>query len=85
MSTANHLTIRDYFDQVFTGKQRNRKVFPLSPESANASGTGIFHRILTSRQVQGVGNANVKPTGLTIVDYLANPLGVKGRYRRTPE
>jgi soluble lytic murein transglycosylase-like protein len=85
MSTADHLTIRDYFDQVFTGKQRTRKVFPLSPQRANASGTGIFHRILTSRQIQGIGNANVKPTGLTIVDYLANPLGVKGRYQRTPE
>ena len=85
MSTANHLTIRDYFDQVFTGKQRTRKVFPLSPERANASGTGMFHRLLASRQMQGVGKANVKSTGLTIVESLANPLGVKGRYQRSPE
>jgi len=85
MSTANHLTIRDYFDHVFTGKQGTRKVFPFSPQRANASGTGMFHRILAARRMQGVGNANVKSTGLTIVDYLANPLGVKSRYQRSPE
>jgi soluble lytic murein transglycosylase-like protein len=85
MSTANHLTIRDYFDQVFTGKQRTIKVFSLSPERANTSGTGMFQRMLASRQMQGVGNASVKSTGMTIVDYLANPLGVKGRYQRSPE
>jgi len=85
MSTANHLTIRDYFDQVFTGKQRTMKVFSLSPQRANASGSGMFHRLLASRQMQGVENANVKATGLTIVDYLANPLGVKSRYQRSPE
>jgi hypothetical protein len=85
MSTVNHLTIRDYFDQVFTGKQRTRKVFSLSPQSANASGTGMFHRMLASRQMQGVGKANVKSTGLTIVDYLANPIGVKARYQRSAE
>jgi soluble lytic murein transglycosylase-like protein len=85
MSTGNHLTIRDYFDQVFTGKQRTRKVFSLSPQSANASGTGMFHRMLAARRMQGVGKANVKSTGLTIVDYLANPLGVIGRYQRSAE
>ncbi len=85
MPTVNHLTIRDYFDQVFTGKQRTRKVFSFSPQSANASGTGMFHRMLASRRMQGVGKTNVKSSGLTIVDYLANPLGVKGRYQRSAE
>ena len=85
MLTANHLTIRDYFDQVFTGKQRTRKVFPLTPERTNASGTGMFHRLLATRQMLGVENANAKSTGLTIVDYLANPLSVKGRYQRSSE
>jgi hypothetical protein len=85
MSTANHLTIRDYFDQVFTGKQRTMKVFSLSPGRTNASGTGMFQRLLASRQMQGVENANVKSTGLTIVDYLANPLVLKGRYQHSPE
>ena len=85
MSTANHLTIRDYFDQVFTGKQSTRKIFPPSPGRESASGTGMFHRMLASRQMQGVGNTSVKSTGLTIADYLANPLGVRGRYQRPPE
>ena len=85
MSTANHLTIRDYFDQVFTGKQSTRKIFPPCPGRESASGTGMFHRMLASRQIQGVGNASVKSTGLTIADYLANPLGVRGRYQRPPE
>ena len=85
MSTANHLTIRDYFDQVFTGKQRTMKDFSLSPGRTNVSGTGIFHRLLASRQMQGVENATVKSTGLTIVDYLANPLGLKCRYQHSPE
>jgi hypothetical protein len=71
MSTANHLTIRDYFDQVLIGKQRDRKVFSLSSERTNATETGMFHRLLASRQMLGVENANVKSTGLTIVDYLA--------------
>ena len=85
MATENHLTIRDYFDRVFTGKQRTRKVIPPSQGSEGASGTGLFYRMLASRQIQGVRNAGAKSTGLTIVDYLANPLGVKGRYQRFPE
>jgi hypothetical protein len=85
MSSENHLTIRDYFDQVFTGKQRIGKVFPHSPERADASGIGMFHRILTPHQMQGVGNTNLKSTGLTVVDYLANPLGVNSRHQRSPE
>lgn len=85
MATENHLTIRDYFDRVFTGKKRPGKAFSHTPERANASRGGMFHRILTSRQMQGVRNANVKSSGLTIVDYLAHPIGVKGRYRRSPE
>ena len=85
MATTNHLTIRDYFDQVFTGKQRTGKVLSPSPGRANASATGVFHRMLASRQMRGFGNGKVKSSGLTIVDYMANPLGVKGRYQRSPE
>ena len=85
MSTGDHLTIRDYFDQVFVGKQRTRKVYSRSPQSATGSGTTTFHRMLASRQMQGGRHAKVKSTGLTIVDYLANPLRVKSRYQRSPE
>jgi hypothetical protein len=85
MSTGDHLTIRDYFDKVFSVNQRNRKNFSLSPQRANGSGAGMFQRILSSRQMQGVGHAGVKSTGLTILDYLANPFGVSGRYQRSPD
>jgi soluble lytic murein transglycosylase-like protein len=85
MSTGDHLTIRDYFDQVFVGKQRTRKIYSRSPQHANGSATTTFHRMLASRQMQGLRHANVKSTGLTIQDYLANPLRVKGPYQRSPE
>ena len=85
MSTGDHLTIRDYFDQVFVRKQKTRKVYSRTPRNATGSGTTTFHRMLASRQMQGVRNAKVKSTGLTIVDYLANPLRVKSRYQRSPE
>jgi soluble lytic murein transglycosylase-like protein len=41
--------------------------------------------MLASHQMQGGRHVKVKSTGLTIVDYLANPLRVKSRYQRTPE
>jgi soluble lytic murein transglycosylase-like protein len=85
MESANHLTVRDYFDRVFSGKQRPAKAFYSAPGRANASGTGVFYRMLASRQLQGFGNAKVKFSGLTIVDYLANPLVAKGRYQPSPE
>ncbi len=85
MSTGDHLTIRDYFDQVFVGKQKTRKVYSRSRQSATGFGTTSFHRMLASHQIQGGRHAKVKSTGLTIVDYLANPLRVKSRYQRSPE
>jgi hypothetical protein len=85
MSTGDHLTIRDYFDQVFVGKQKTRRVYSRSPRNTTGSGTTTFHRMLASLQMQGGRHAKVKSTGLTIVDYLANPLRVKSRYQRSPE
>jgi soluble lytic murein transglycosylase-like protein len=41
--------------------------------------------MLAALQIQGGRHAKVKSTGLTIVDYLANPLRVKSRYQRSPE
>jgi soluble lytic murein transglycosylase-like protein len=82
MSTGDHLTIRDYFDRVYTGNQGARKVFPPSRGSETAPAAGLFCRVLASRQAPGIRNANLKSTGLTIADYLANPFGVmKGRYQ----
>jgi soluble lytic murein transglycosylase-like protein len=85
MSTGEHLTIRDYFDQVFVGKHRTRKIYSRSPQNTTESGTTTFHRMLASFQVQGVRHAKIKSTGLTIVDYLANPLRIGGRYQRSPK
>ena len=82
MSTGDHLTIRDYFDLVYTGKKRARKVFRPSAGTKVASGTGMFYRMLASRQMPGVRNTNVKSKGLTITDYLANPLHAHGQYQR---
>jgi len=82
MSTGDHLTIRDYFDRVFNGKQRTRKVFASSGGTKGASGTGMFYRMLASRQTPGVRNTSVKSKGLTIADYLANPLHARGQTQR---
>ena len=82
MSTGDHLTIRDYFDLVYTGKKRARKVFRPSAGTKVASGIGMFYRMLASRQMPGVRNTNVKSKGLTITDYLANPLHAHSRYQR---
>ena len=85
MSTGDHLTIRDYFDRVFAGKQRTRKIYSHSAQKANTSRTGTFRGMLASHQTQGVKNTNGKTNGLTIVDYLANPIRLIGRPQRPPE
>ena len=85
MSTGDHLTIRDYFDRVFAGKQKARKIYSRSPQQTNASRNGTFQGMLASFQTQGVKNANGKSTGLTIVDYLANPIRRIGKHPRPPE
>jgi soluble lytic murein transglycosylase-like protein len=85
MSTDQQLTIKDYFDRVFTGEQSVRKICYRSRQKVISSGTGIFQRMLASLQMQGVRDSNFRPTGLTIVDYLAKPLSVKGRAQCSPE
>ncbi len=82
MSTGDHLTIRDYFDQVFTGKKGTRKIYSTSTGTKAASGTGTFYRMLASRQMPGFRNTGVKSKGLTITDYLANPLHARGQTQR---
>ena len=85
MSTGDHLTIRDYFDRVFAGKQRARKIYSRSPQKTNASKPGTFQGMLASHQTQGVKNTNAKSTGLTIVDYLANPIRLIVKHPGPPE
>ena len=82
MSTGNHLTIRDYFDQVLVGGRAGRTIH--SSKSLNSDGSAEFHRILISNQKQNSITPHQKrTTGLTIVDYLANPVRVKCQYARS--
>lgn len=81
MTTGNHLTIRDYLDKIITGNQQIRKgSSPLSASEAS-SGTGMFHRMLISNQLEGDTNTSVKTSGLTLADYLANPLPARSQYQ----
>ncbi len=83
MSTGDHLTIRDYWDLVFTGNQKTRVVIPSSQKGNAAAGDGNFFRVLASRPTQRTVQSNTETTGLTIVDYLANPVSLKSRYPRS--
>jgi Transglycosylase SLT domain len=78
MGTGNHLTVRDYFDRVLFGNTAKREA--VSSVEADASGNGSFHRILTSYGNQRLDRDSLKPTGLTIVDYLKNPVRVKCQF-----
>ncbi|UCD77043.1 MAG: lytic transglycosylase domain-containing protein, partial [Desulfobacterales bacterium] len=78
MATQNHLTIRDYFDQALFGSTANRKT--LSATEADPSDTRSFQRILSSHGNQQFDRSNLKPTGLTVVDYLNNPVRVKCQF-----
>ncbi|MGD8290678.1 MAG: lytic transglycosylase domain-containing protein [Desulfobacterales bacterium] len=83
MSTGDHLTIRDYWDLVFKGNQKTRAIFPSSQKGKAATEDGNFFRILASRPTQRAVRSNAETTGLTIVDYLANPVSLKSRYPRS--
>jgi hypothetical protein len=78
MATENHLTVKDYFDQVLYGSAANRKAF--STAKVDAPGSGSFHRILTTYGNQRSDHDNLKPTGLTVVDYLNNPVRIKCQF-----
>jgi soluble lytic murein transglycosylase-like protein len=78
MTTANHLTIRDYFDQALVGSALNKNAF--SSQRADSPGSKTFHQLLTSRGNQRVRQTSSRPTGLTVVDYRNNPVRVACRY-----
>ncbi len=79
MTTVNHLTVRDYFDQVLFGSTANRKAFTTT--KAVASGTGSFHQLLTSYGSRQLNHNTNKPNGLTVADYLSNPVRVNCHYK----
>ena len=78
MSTGNHLTIRDYFDQVLLGRPTSRKA--TLPGEARLSGRRTFHQLLTSLGNQQSNYRGNKPTGWKAVDYLNNPIRVNCHY-----
>jgi len=78
MTTENHLTARDYFDQALVGRVLNQRAY--SSRRADKSGGGAFYQLLTSQEIQQPNQTNTKPSGLTVVDYLNNPVRVTCRY-----
>jgi len=80
MTTEGHLTVRDYFDQVIFGRTAKREAS--SPAQVNAPGSGSFQRILTLSGNRRLHENHPKPTptGLTVVDYLKNPVRVKCQF-----
>ena len=78
MTTGNHLTVRDYFDQALVGRILNKKAY--SSQRADTSGSKTFHQLLTSQGNEQLNQMNTKPNGLTVVDYLNNPVRVTCQY-----
>jgi soluble lytic murein transglycosylase-like protein len=79
MSTGNqHLTIRDYFDQVLLGRQSTRR--SVSRVRVHSSESTTFHRLLTSLGDRQANTGPHPPTGLNASDYLNNPVRVKCHY-----
>ena len=78
MTTGNHLTVRDYFDQVLVGRTLKNRAY--SSQSVGPSGNRTFHQLLTSQGNQQLNQSNTKSNGLTVVDYLKNPVRVTCRY-----
>jgi len=78
MTIGNHLTARDYFDQALVGRTLTNRAY--STQRADTSGSRTFHQLLTSRGNQPSNPTNTKASGLTVVDYLNNPVRVTCRY-----
>ena len=78
MATGNHLTVRDYFDQVLVGRSAYRT--GLSSSKTAGSDKQRFQHILQSLGNQRLNHHNLKPTGLTVVEYLNNPVRVKCQF-----
>ena len=82
MATGNHLTVRDYFDQVLVGRSARRN--DLSPHKLDGYCNRTFHQILAAHGNRRLDQNNLKPTGLTVVDYLKNPVRVKCQFNHQP-
>jgi soluble lytic murein transglycosylase-like protein len=72
MAVENHLTVRDYFDRALFGGKAGRP--------AGTAGTASFHGLLSSFGDERREQDSASPTGLTVVDYLKNPVNAKCRF-----
>ncbi|CAB1079293.1 Putative tail protein (ACLAME 1) [Olavius algarvensis Delta 1 endosymbiont] len=75
MAIANHLTARDYFDQALVGRTVNRRTY--ISQSAGTFGSRTFQQLITSFGQQQSHHNGINPNGLTVKDYLSNPVRVK--------
>jgi hypothetical protein len=80
MKSGDYLTIRDYFDQVLVGVGRHARRQASPPDTSNTDTHLNFRKILKTQQMSPSENTCPKTTGLTIADYLANPIRVKCQY-----
>ena len=72
MAVENHLTVRDYFDRALFGGKAGRP--------AGASGSPSFHGLLSAFDNKRREQDSAAPTGLTVVDYLKNPVSARCRF-----
>jgi soluble lytic murein transglycosylase-like protein len=72
MAVETHLTVRDYFDRALFGAKAGRP--------AAAAGTASFQGLLSTVGDERREPDNAGPTGLTVVDYLKNPVSAKCRF-----
>jgi len=72
MALENNLTVRDYFDRALFGCKAARP--------AVASGTASFHGLLSAFGDESRQQDNAAPSGMTVADYLKNPVSAKCRF-----
>lgn len=79
MSTGDYLTIRDYFDRALVGSAAGRRTF--APRATESSGGTGFQQLLTSLGNQPLNGSHPEPAGLTVIDYLSNPVRANCRFK----
>lgn len=78
MTTGNHLTIRDYFDQLKIYKTVKRYSVP--SDRSNSAEDRTFNQILSASRKK-----RFKTRGLKVADYLANPVQAAFRSKINPK
>jgi soluble lytic murein transglycosylase-like protein len=79
MSSGNYLTIKDYFDRLYVKRNGIRK--DSSPHRTNSNGITLFNQIFKSFRPEPLKKTQSETTGLTVADYLANPVRARYQYK----